>query len=363
MNGGIKIEEIKEKEFGSKIEGIFILSNADIKETKSGDFFLIGTLKDASGKISFISWDIKDVEYCRYNITNYQVFRVKGILDSYQDKLRIKAEEIIPVKKDSLSLEILEKLVPSITSEEREYYFEKIKSLFKKLKNKKARILIKKLFSNDKFVKIFRKAPAAIKVHHAYLGGLLRHTANVMELAYEFYNRYKRYMKNIDLDIILLSSFFHDIGKINEYTFEINFSSTDEGKLIGHTIISYEFFSQLVSQIEDFPNHIELGVKHCILSHHGEIEWGAVVLPKTVEALIVSLADYVDSKVIQAIESIDKIEMGTWSAYNNFLKRSIFSSQYELLENKNPLKEVLKKDEKIENKINLSPISNNLFNT
>ena len=166
---------------------------------------------------------------------------------------------------------------------------------------------------------------AARTLHHGYLGGLLEHTLSVTEICDFMSGRYKR----VNRDILLCCAMLHDIGKIYELSqFPVN-EYTDDGQLLGHIFIGAEMIHDAASKIDGFPKELESIIKHCILAHHGEYEYGSPELPKTMEAFILHCADNMDAKVKAIEEAIDNDStQGHWIGFNKMMQRNIRKTDY-----------------------------------
>ncbi len=330
----MKIENLKALEYGSPIEGVYALVNPGLKTTRTGTNFLNATLQDNSGQLPAVQWEVDDTALYEYYLQNFQVFTVRGRVDNYRDAPQVVIQKLTPVEK--VSSQVLQEILPSLAEEKISYYVEEIKKLGKKLKDPGCITLFRKIIQDPLFMELFRQAPAAVMVHHAYCGGLAQHTACVMKQAWSLYQAYKEDSPSMNPDVILLGSFFHVLGKIEEIKRGPRFENTPEGNLLGHTMISLEMFMRLSDSVEGFSQAMSTAVKHCIISHHGNVEWGAAVVPKTLEAEIVFLADYTDSTLRQFVETIDA-NSSEWSDYNRFLERSVFSSEYDSLPSRSGL--------------------------
>jgi len=211
--------------------------------------------------------------------------------------------------------------------------FDKLLAYVENLKNDYLKKLLKIFFEEDKaFIRAFINAPAAVKVHHAYKGGLLEHTLSVAELC-DFLSM--KYPESIDRDLLISGAVLHDIGKIKEYGIgSSGIEKTDEGELVGHISIGLEMVSSRIEKIPDFPNNLKTELKHLILSHHGEMDWGSPVVPKTTEAMVLHMADNLDSKIAQFREIENREYNGTgngWSNYDRFLNRRIYMKNRDMI--------------------------------
>ena len=151
---------------------------------------------------------------------------------------------------------------------------------------------------DDEFMKRFMKSPAGIKNHHAYVGGLLEHVANLMEVVHRLADLYP----SIDPDMLMMGAFIHDMGKIHELNYERGFSYSDEGQLIGHVVMAVSMLERKVAEAEKLSGEplseeTVLRLKHIIISHHGEYQYGSPKLPMTLEAVALHHLDNLDAKV------------------------------------------------------------------
>jgi len=176
-------------------------------------------------------------------------------------------------------------------------------------------------FMEDKsFIKSFKGHSAAKSVHHGFVGGLLEHTLSVVKLCDFFSSRYPI----INKDLLITAALFHDIGKTKELSVFPENDYTDEGQLIGHIIIGATMLHDRIKEIIGFPEVLETELKHCILSHHGELEYGSPKKPALVEAMALNLADNTDAKM----ETMTEILLGAedslaWLGYNRLLETNI----------------------------------------
>jgi 3'-5' exoribonuclease len=176
----------------------------------------------------------------------------------------------------------------------------------------------------------FVQAPAGIKAHHAYHGGLLEHVLNILETA----DRIEELYPKVDFDLLRAGIFLHDIGKIREMSYETTLGYTDEGQLLGHLTIAIEMLDDKIADVvrltgEPFPKELALRLKHMILSHHGTYEFGSPRLPMTPEAIALHHLDNLDAKVHEFARSIqdDPNSGSNWTPYSPRLDRKLFKGE------------------------------------
>jgi 3'-5' exoribonuclease len=180
---------------------------------------------------------------------------------------------------------------------------------------------------DDAFLQAFCRAPAGIRNHHAYLGGLLEHIVTLLEGA----DRLLPLYPEVDRDLLLSGIFLHDLGKVRELGFDRVFSYTDEGQLVGHLVIGVEMLNHKADEVsrllgEPFPAELLLRLKHMILSHHGSYEFGSPKLPMTPEAIALNCLDTLDAKIHAFTREIreDRNQEATWTPYNQATQRRLF---------------------------------------
>ena len=167
-----------------------------------------------------------------------------------------------------------------------------------------------------------KEAPAAKGFHHVYIGGLLEHTLSVTRLLDLVCNHYH----GINRDLVITGGILHDIGKIHEFSYGRIIDYTDEGRLIGHIVMGAEMVDNRIASLKGFPAGLAMELRHLLLSHHGELEFGSPKRPKTVEALIVHYIDDLDAKVNAFQEFIDVSpdDESTWTPFHRLLDRVIY---------------------------------------
>lgn len=326
----------KEKSFVSEMKpGMIVTTDLKViskrlQEAKDGKKFLLLTLSDRTGAIRAIDWH--NAEENDTIIPVGAIVRARGKVVIYDERLQLNLDS----QKGLSLLEEGEYDVQrflAITKRNVNEMFNKLLSYIENLKNDYLKKLLKIFFEEDKtFIRAFISAPAAVKVHHAYKGGLLEHTLSVVELC-EFLS--SKYPESIDRDLLTSGALLHDIGKIKEYGIgSSGIEKTDEGELIGHISIGLEMVSTKIEKIPDFPNNLKTELKHLILSHHGEMDWGSPVVPKITEAIVLHMADNLDSKIAQFREIENREFNGSgnsWSNYDRFLNRRIYMKNRDMI--------------------------------
>ena len=193
----------------------------------------------------------------------------------------------------------------------------------KKVDNKYLRQLLEFYFVNDEaFIKTFKGHSAAKSVHHSFAGGLLEHTLSIVRMCEYYVNAYPLLSK----DLLFTAAIFHDIGKIKELSGFPENDYTDDGQLLGHIVMGVEMISEGVRHIEGFPPKIASELKHCVVAHHGELEYGSPKKPALAEAVALHYADATDAK-LQTLTEIFKDKEGTnWLGFNKLFESNLRKS-------------------------------------
>ena len=181
--------------------------------------------------------------------------------------------------------------------------------------------LMDAFWSDAQFVEMFKQAPAAKKMHHAYVGGLLEHTLSMALLADKVAGHYG----GVDRDLLLVGAVLHDVGKVRELSYHHNIDYTDEGRLLSHIVIGIQMVEDKIRSLNGFPSELATMVKHLIVSHHGARDFGSPEPPKTIEAVLLNYVDEIDSRV-NAIREFMAIEAQgeTWTPYHRLLERQFY---------------------------------------
>ena len=205
--------------------------------------------------------------------------------------------------------------------------YDRLKTHLLKLGDPHLRALAECFLIDDEFVAAFCKAPAGIRNHHAYIGGLLEHVVTMMDAA----DRIAPLYPDLNRDVLMMGVFLHDMGKVRELSCENVFGYTDEGQLVGHIDIGVEMLTEKLARVPDltgepFPRELMLRLKHLIVAHHGSYEHGSPRLPMTPEAIALTYLDNLDAKLHSFLRDIrdDKNTMSAWTPYDQKTQRRLF---------------------------------------
>lgn len=312
------VKDIREED---QVHGIYLVQTKRRGLTKRGDPFLSITLVDRTGEIEAKVWE--EVEAISPLFHEGDVVDVTGLAHSFRNQIQLTLTRLTACSTESdpsLFLETTAKDVPSMVKS--------LRTILRKIKNPHLKALLDRFLSDTLFMTSFRRAPAAKHFHHSYIGGLLEHTLSVSELMVEVTAHYG----DLDEDLLLASAFLHDIGKTREFTFDRHIDYSNEGRLIGHIALGVMMVEDKLSGMKDFPEDLALKLKHLIISHHGEFEFGSPKRPKILEAFALHLVDDLDAKIAGLGRFMKKdSQEGPWTDFNRlygryFLKGEIPSS-------------------------------------
>lgn len=306
---------------GELVEGVYLCAAKDLKTTRTGTLYLQLELVDRSGRIGAKMWDATEGLFQAVEAEEF--FHVRGAVDVYQGTKQLVLKDLRPVEADQVNLA---DYLPT-TAEDVDALLAELHSALAPVTNRHLRVLIEAFLGDATFMTEFRTAPAAVRYHHAYLGGLLEHTVGVVRLAVEVIARYAA----VDRDLLLTGAFLHDIGKTREMSYARAFDYTDEGNLLGHLIIALSMVERKVRDWEtatgeEFPEDLLMVLEHLIISHHGEYEYGSCKLPMTVEAMALHHLDNLDAKLhaIGRDVAADPDPARRWTEFNRMLGRRLY---------------------------------------
>ncbi|MEC8944245.1 MAG: HD domain-containing protein [Acidobacteriota bacterium] len=280
---------VADLETGESVDAVFLLSEHHPGKTKNDDPYLRTKFSDKSGTIAGIMWADSGAEAAASNTKEGDHVRVVGIVDDYQSKLQIKVTLLERVNSDSIDPGVFLPATECDVDEMCDAFLGIIGSI----QNTYLRTLLQSTFEEPEVARLFRRAPAGIKLHHAYVGGLLEHTLSVATLA----NLLADHYDSVDRDLLVAGACLHDLGKIWELAYDKAFKYTEEGRLVGHLILESNWLAQRMDEIEGFPGPLRSHVLHLLASHHGRLEHGAPVQPATREALVLHYIDDLEAKM------------------------------------------------------------------
>jgi 3'-5' exoribonuclease len=311
------IKEIRENEI---VEGIFWVKEKATPLARSGAPYLRVRLADRTGEIEGRVWD--GVEEFADLFDRDDFIRIKAQATSYQERVQLNIKSIKKVKDTEVSLD---EFLPSSTRDP-DAMLAELTEISQGIENTYLKKLVMAFLENEEFTTLFKRAPGAKRLHHSFLGGLLEHTLSVVNLI----QKIKGYYEGINHDLLLAGGVLHDIGKVYELSYERSFDYTDVGRLVGHIVMGVEMVDKEIAKIEGFPPELAMLMKHLLLSHHGQYEWGSPTRPMTLEAQILHHLDDLDAKVKGIQEFMQKAQEGaTWTDYHRMFERFFYIGEVE----------------------------------
>ncbi len=312
---GNKMKYIDTLREGMRISEVYLCKSKQIALTKSGKEYGSLVLQDKTGIIDSKIWDLSSPGVSSFETMNY--VHVDADVTVFQGSNQLNVKRI---RKADEGEYVPADYLPMSTKDIKTMYMELV-GYVKSIKNPYLNKLASGFFIEDlKFAKAFRFQSAAKSVHHGFVGGLLEHTLSVVKMC----DYFAGYYLSLNRDLLLTAALFHDIGKVKELSVFPENDYTDDGQLLGHIIIGTEMLTEKIRTIPDFPPKLELELKHCILAHHGELEYGSPKKPALLEALALNFADNTDAKMETMIEALRAggDNMG-WLGYNRLLETNL----------------------------------------
>ena len=306
------IESLRE---GERINEVYLCKFKQAALTKAGKPYDNVILQDKTGTLDAKIWDPGSVGIDEFDAMDYVA--VTGDITSFQGNLQLSIKRVRKVGEGEYDPK---DYLPATDKNVDEMYAE-LMSFVNSVKNPYLSRLLHSFFDDADFAKAFKFHSAAKSVHHGFVGGLLEHTVSVTRNCDYFAQNYPF----LNRDMLLTAAMFHDIGKLKELsTFPEN-DYTDAGQLLGHIIIGTEWIGEKIREIDGFPEVLANELKHCILAHHGELEYGSPKKPALVEALALSFADNLDAKMETVRELLNNVPDNnlTWQGYNRLLESNI----------------------------------------
>ncbi len=309
----IYVEQIKER---SWVESTFLVGDKTLAMAKNGKPYMTLRLADRTGEVEGRVWDRVDEFSACFEKNDF--INVKAKASVYLGKMQLVVQELVPVAEQDVDLgdflPVSERRVDDMRSE----FISRIEALA----DPDLKALMQAFAADQKFMRGYCAAPAAKAMHHVFLGGLLEHSLSVAALADDVSRRYPV----VNRDLLVVGALLHDIGKVDELRYERSFDYSDEGKLIGHIVMGVEMIDEKIRIISGFPSRLKMVLKHMLLSHHGQYDYGSPKRPKTLEAVILNFVDDLDSKINGVCTHMAKEpnREGDWTSYHRLYDRYFF---------------------------------------
>ncbi len=301
---------------GDTINQVFMVRDRQFNTTKAGQPFAKVVLCDATGNIVSIVWDVPPAAI--KVLENSKFVSVRGSVGTYQNSPQVKIDFLEAADPDGIDiadfLPVTEKNVAEM--------FKGLKRTLSAVGNPQLLAFIREIFTDKALCDKLKRAPAASQMHHAYIGGLLEHTESMAGAAVKLSEHYT----NLNLDLLLVGVLIHDLGKIEEFSYDTHIQYSDSGRLVGHVAIGIRIVEEKAAAVEGFPPALLDLLRHFILSHHGVPEFGAIRRPMTAEAMALHYIDNLDAKLAAYFKATTEhpVSSDNWTAFERMFDTYLF---------------------------------------
>ena len=311
---------IQEFRDGEHIAGVYLCKQKNSAVTKNGKPYDNVILQDKTGSIDCKIWDVGSAGICEFDALDYvdivgEVSSFNGALQVSIKRARVAGEgEYDP--KDYLP----------VSERDIDEMYKELMGYVGEISNHYLKALLEEFFVKDEaFIKKFKSVSAAKSVHHCFVGGLLEHTVSVANLCKYYALKYPMLKK----DLVITAALLHDVGKVKEFSSFPENDYTDEGNLLGHIVMGAEMVGQKAALIDGFPQSLENELKHCILAHHGKLEFGSPKKPALIEAVALNYADDLDAKMETFKEILNATTEQGWLGFNRLFESNLRATKQE----------------------------------
>jgi len=313
---------IAELQAGQRIEDeVFLVRSKDLRTTTQGGLYIHAVLVDRTGQLVARAWQATEEMF--HDMPEGGFVRLKGRIENYKGNPQFIIDAIRAAEPGSFELG---DFLPA-TKHDVEAMHARVLEILRGIKHPELLALVGEFVNDTELMERFKRAPAALTMHHAYIGGLLEHTVSLLELALVVIPKYPK----LSLDLVLTALFLHDIGKTAELSFDANIAYTDQGQLVGHITQAVLWIDRKITTLvertgKSFPDQLRWVLQHLILAHHGRLEFGSPRLPAMPEAIAIHYLDNLDAKVNQFLSAIanDRDPKSHWTEYQRSLETRVF---------------------------------------
>ncbi|MDO4463891.1 MAG: HD domain-containing protein [Bacillota bacterium] len=311
---------IKDYKDGDRVFDIYLCKHKVSAMTKNGKPYESILLQDKTGTLDAKIWDPNNAGIGEFDVLDY--IEVYGEVTSFQGALQVNVKRIRKCQEGEYSPA---DYLP-VSKYNIDEMFGELLSYIDQVENKYLKELLKAFFVEDEaFITAFKKSSAAKTVHHGFMGGLLQHTLSVVRLCEYYCSAYSMLNK----DLLISAAICHDIGKTREISLFPQNDYTDEGQFLGHIVIGTEMVGEKIRKIESFPVMLASELKHCILAHHGEYEFGSPKKPAIMEAVALNFADNTDAKLQTFTEMLENSTETGWMGFNRLFDSNVRGTRME----------------------------------
>ena len=315
---------ISEIEPGETIDDIYMAREPILRSTTRGDLYIAMFLSDRTGQLNGRMWQATEAVY--KSLPKPGFVHIQGRSELYQNNLQIVVNNVGVVDAGKVCIEDF----LARTDKDTKQMFEEVKNIVGRIKNSQLKTLVGQFLADAELMEKFCNAPGGVKLHHDCIGGLLEHTWNMLRVAVAILPLYPK----VQADLVLAGIFLHDMGKTEELSYDMAFSYTDSGQLIGHITQTLLMINQKADALAAKGTQIDKPIldalSHIILSHHGQYDFGSPKLPATPEAFMVYYIDDLDAKMSQVTMAIEnELSDSNWTAWQNALQTRLYRKRIE----------------------------------
>lgn len=311
---------IKDYKDGDRVFDIYLCKHKVSAVTKNGKPYESLTLQDKTGTLDAKVWDPNNPGIGEFDTLDY--IEVYGDITSFQGALQVNVKRIRKCQEGEYTTA---DYLP-VSKFDIEEMYQELLGYINGIENQYLKQLLQMFFVEDQnFMKAFKQSSAAKTVHHGFMGGLLQHTLSVVKLCDYYCGAYPMLKR----DLLISAAICHDIGKTREISLFPQNDYTDEGQFLGHIVIGTEMVSEKISKIDGFPAILASELKHCILSHHGEYEFGSPKKPAIMEAVALNFADNTDAKMQTFTEILENTSETGWMGFNRLFESNLRGTRLE----------------------------------
>ena len=305
---------IKDYKDGDRVFDVYFCKFKSSAVTKNGKNYDNVILQDKTGTLDAKIWDPNNAGIADFDAMDY--IEVYGEVTSFNGALQVNVKRVRKCEEGEYD----EKEYMPVSKKNLDEMYAELLKIIDSIQNTYLQTLLKKFFVDDQeFAQRFKRASAAKSVHHGFIGGLLEHTLSVTKLCDYYCTAYPV----LNRDLLLTAAICHDMGKTKEISaFPVN-DYTDAGQFLGHIVMGSEMVSEKAREIPGFPPMLEMELKHCILAHHGEYEYGSPKKPALIEAGALNKADDTDAKMETFTEILDATQETGWLGFNRLFESNL----------------------------------------
>ena len=319
--GQAEMKYIKDYKDGDRVFDIYLCKHKISAVTKNGKPYDTVVLQDKTGTIDAKVWDPNNAGIAEFDSLDY--IEVYGDITSFQGALQVNVKRIRKCQEGEYTPA---DYLP-VSKFDREEMYQELLSYINSVENAYLKRLLQEFFVKDEaFISAFKQSSAAKTVHHGFVGGLLQHTLGVIKLCDYYCNTYPLLKR----DLLITAAICHDMGKTKEISLFPENDYTDAGQFLGHIVIGVEMIGEKVRNISGFPEILANELKHCILAHHGEYEFGSPKKPAIMEAMALNLADNTDAKMETFTEILESSKDNNgWRGFNRLFESNLTGTRME----------------------------------